>query len=263
MRLENRIALITGGGKGIGRSIALSFAREGADLAICARTETDLKNAATEIELLGRRCFWRVADVTKKTDAVAMAGAALKHFGQIDILVNNAGGGDVADHRTLLEMDDQCWFDNMDLNLHGTWYFTKALLPHMVERRYGRIVNIASVAGLQGVPRLGAYAAAKHAVVGLSRTLALEAGEFGITCNVVCPGPTRAGWTISKTGIGKVAERFGLDVDSYNERAVAAGAIKRMVEPEEVAELCVYFASEASGATTGQSVSVCGGFNMH
>jgi NAD(P)-dependent dehydrogenase (short-subunit alcohol dehydrogenase family) len=263
MRLENKIALITGGGKGIGRSIALSFAREGADLAICARTETDLKNAATEIERLGRRCFWRVADVTKKTDAVAMAGAALKHFGHIDILVNNAGGGDVADHRTLLEMDDQCWFDNMDLNLHGTWYFTKALLPHMVERRYGRIVNIASVAGLQGVPRLGAYAAAKHAVVGLSRTLALEAGEFGITCNVVCPGPTRAGWTISKTGIGKVAERFGLDVDSYNERAVAAGAIKRMVEPEEVAELCVYFASEASGATTGQSVSVCGGFNMH
>jgi 3-hydroxybutyrate dehydrogenase len=263
MRLENRIALITGGGKGIGRSIAIAFAREGADLAICARTESDLKNTAAEIERLGRRCFYRIADVTKKPDAVAMADAALEHFGHIDILVNNAGGGDVADHRTLLEMDDQCWFDNIDLNLHGTWYFTKAILPHMVERRYGRIVNIASVAGLQGVPRLGAYAAAKHAVVGLSRTLALEAGEFGITCNVVCPGPTRAGWTISKTGIGKVAERFGMDVDSYNASAVAAGAIKRMVEPEEIAELCVYFASEASGAATGQSVSVCGGFNMH
>jgi NAD(P)-dependent dehydrogenase (short-subunit alcohol dehydrogenase family) len=263
MRLKDRIALITGGGKGIGRSIALAFAAEGADVAICARTETDLKRVAAEVERLGRRCFYRTADVTKKADAVATVDAALRHFGHLDILVNNAGGGDVADHRTLLEMDDKCWFDNIDLNLHGTWYFTKALLPHMVERRYGRIVNIASVAGVQGVPRLGAYAAAKHGVIGLSRTLALEAGEFGITCNVVCPGPTRAGWTISDTGIGKIAERFGMDVDSYNERAVAAGAIKRMVEPEEIAELTVYFASEMSGATTGQSVSVCGGFNMH
>lgn len=263
MRLKDRIALITGGGKGIGRSIALAFAKQGADVAICSRTEADLRNVAHEVEKLGRRCFYKAADVTKKPACLAVAEGALRHFGRIDILVNNAGGGDVADYRTLLEMDDQCWFDNLDLNLHGTWYFTKALLPHMVERHYGRIVNIASVAGLQGVPRLGAYAAAKHAVVGLSRTLALECGEFGITCNVICPGPVRAGWTISKTGVGKIADQFGLSVDEYNARAVAMGAIKRIVEPEEIAELAVYFASEASGATTGQSVSVCGGFNMH
>ncbi|HEY6394294.1 MAG TPA: SDR family NAD(P)-dependent oxidoreductase [Candidatus Binataceae bacterium] len=263
MRLKDKIALITGGGKGIGHAIALAYAAEEADLALCARTESDLKRVALEVEKLGRRCFYKTADVTSKSDAVAMVDASLGYFGHIDILVNNAGGGDVADHRTLLEMDDKCWFDNIDLNLHGTWYFTKALLPHMVERRYGRIVNIASVAGLQGVPRLGAYAAAKHGVIGLSRTLALECGEFGITCNVICPGPTRAGWTISDTGIGKIAERFGMNVDSYNERAVAAGAIKRMVEPEEVAEMAVFFASDLSGATTGQSVAVCGGFNMH
>ncbi len=263
MRLKDRIALVTGGGKGIGRAIALAYAAEGADLAICSRTESDLRNVAEEVKRLGRRCFTRRADVTVKDQCVAMVEAALAHFGHIDILVNNAGGGDVADYRTLLEMDDQCWFDNIALNLHGTWYFTKALLPHMVERRYGRIVNIASVAGLQGVPRLGAYAAAKHGVIGLSRTLALECGEFGVTCNVICPGPTRAGWTISDTGVGKIAERYGLSVDEYNARAVAGGAIKRMVEPEEVAELAVYFASERSGATTGQSVSVCGGFNMH
>jgi 3-hydroxybutyrate dehydrogenase len=263
MRLKDRIALITGGGRGIGRAIALAFAAEGADLAICSRTEGDLREVAAAVERLGRRCWFQTCDVTRKEQAVATVDAALRHFGHIDIVVNNAGGGDVADYRTILEMDDKCWFDNIDLNLHGTWYFTKALLPHMVERHYGRIVNIASVAGLQGVPRLGAYAAAKHGVIGLSRTVALECGEFGVTCNVICPGPTRAGWTISRTGIGKVAERFGLDVDSYNEHAVAQGAIKRMVEPEEVAELAVYFASEASGATTGQSVSVCGGFNMH
>jgi NAD(P)-dependent dehydrogenase (short-subunit alcohol dehydrogenase family) len=263
MRLENKIALITGGGKGIGRSIALAYAAEGADVAICARTESDLANVAREVERLGRRCFYKTADVTKKADCLAVVEGALKHFGHLDILVNNAGGGDVADHRTLLEMDDQCWFDNMDLNLNSTWYFTKALLPHMVERHFGRIVNIASVAGLQGVARLGAYAAAKHGVIGLSRTLALECGEYGITCNVICPGPTRAGWTISKTGIGKIADRFGMSVDDFNARSVAAGAIKRMVEPEEVAELAVFFASDLSGATTGQSVSVCGGFNMH
>jgi NAD(P)-dependent dehydrogenase (short-subunit alcohol dehydrogenase family) len=263
MRLQNKIALITGSGKGIGRSIALAYAAEGADVAICSRTQGDLAHVAVEVERLGRRCFYQTADVTKKSDCVGVAEAALKHFGHIDILVNNAGGGDVADHRTLLEMDDQCWFDNMDLNLNSTWYFTKAILPHMVERHHGRIVNIASVAGLQGVARLGAYAAAKHGVIGLSRTLALECGEFGVTCNVICPGPTRAGWTISKTGIGKIADRFGMSVDDFNARSVQSGAIKRMVEPEEVAELAVFFASDLSGATTGQSVSVCGGFNMH
>lgn len=263
MRLQGRTALITGGGRGIGRCIALAFAREGADVAICSRTEAQLRAVAREAAALGRRCYAEAADVTDKAQAVRVAQNALAHFGQIDILVNNAGGGDVADHRTILEMDDACWFDNVALNLHSTWYFTKALLPHMVERRYGRIVNIASVAGLQGVARLGAYAAAKHGVVGLSRTLALEAGEFGVTCNVICPGPTRAGWTISPTGIGRIAERFGMDVESFNARAVQGGAIKRMVEPEEVAEVAVYFASEMSGATTGQSVSVCGGFNMH
>ena len=203
MRLENKIALITGGGKGIGMSIALAYAREGADVAICARTESDLANVAREITKLGRRCFYKTADVTKKAHCVAVVDATLKHFGHLDILVNNAGGGDVADHRTILEMDDKCWFDNVDLNLHSTWYFTKAILPHMVERRFGRIVNIASVAGLQGVARLGAYAAAKHGVIGLSRTLALECGEYGVTCNVICPGPTRAGWTISKAGSAK------------------------------------------------------------
>jgi NAD(P)-dependent dehydrogenase (short-subunit alcohol dehydrogenase family) len=263
MRLQNKIALITGSGKGIGKSIAFAYAAEGADVAICSRTESDLANVAREVEQFGRRCFFKTADVTKKSECVAVAEAALKHFGHLDILVNNAGGGDVADHRTLLEMDDQCWFDNMDLNLNSTWYFTKAILPHMVERHYGRIVNIASVAGLQGVARLGAYAAAKHGVIGLSRTLALECGEFGVTCNVICPGPTRAGWTISKTGIGKIADRFGMSVDDFNARSVQSGAIKRMVEPEEVAELAVFFASDLSGATTGQSVSVCGGFNMH
>ncbi len=263
MRLENKIALITGGGKGIGRCIALAYAAEGADVAICSRTESDLANVAREVKAAGLRCFHQVADVTNQADCVAMVDGTLKHFGRVDILVNNAGGGDVADHRTLLEMDDKCWFDNIDLNLHSTWYFTKALLGHMVERHYGRIVNIASVAGLQGVARLGAYAAAKHGVVGLSRTLALECGEFGITCNVICPGPTRAGWTISQTGIGKIAEGLGLSLDDFNARSVQNGAIKRMVEPEEVAELAVYFASDVSGATTGQSVSVCGGFNMH
>jgi meso-butanediol dehydrogenase / (S,S)-butanediol dehydrogenase / diacetyl reductase len=263
MRLLNKTAIITGGGRGVGRAIALAFAREGADVAICSRTESQLREVAAEIEKIGRRAFYKVTDVTDKAQAVAFCDAARDRFGHIDILVNNAGGGDVADYRTILEMDDKCWLDNIALNLHSAFYFTKALLPHMVERRYGRVVNIASVAGLQGVTRLGAYAAAKHGLIGLSRTLALEVGEFGVTCNVICPGPTRAGWTISKTGIGKIAEKYGMDVDSFNEFAVRQGAIKRMVEPEEVAELAVYFASDASGATTGQSVSVCGGFNMH
>jgi len=115
-------------------------------------------------------------------------------------------------------------------------------------------MNIASVAGLQGVARLGAYAAAKRGVIGFSRRLALKFGEYGVTCNVICPAPTRAGWTISKRGIGKISSRSGMSVDDCNARAAESGAIERMVEPEEVAELALFFASAARDATTGYSV---------
>jgi NAD(P)-dependent dehydrogenase (short-subunit alcohol dehydrogenase family) len=254
MRLKDQIALITGGGRGVGRVIALTFAREGADVAICARTQTELERTAAEVEKLGRRCFLRTCDVTVGGQCSSFVQDTLGHFGRIDILVNNAGGGDVARHSTVGQADDAWWFDNLALNLHSVFFFCRAVLPHMIERRYGRIVNVSSIAGLRGLPHMASYAAAKHGVEGLMRSIALETGKLGITCNSICPGSVRAGWTISEGGAGKAAKALGMTMEEYTKVTARAHTTGRIVEPEEIAELAVFLASDLSRTTTGQSI---------
>jgi NAD(P)-dependent dehydrogenase (short-subunit alcohol dehydrogenase family) len=254
MRLADKVALITGGGRGIGRVIARTFAREGADIVICARSEGELKNTAAELEQLGRRCLFQVCDVTINSQCVAVVESALRHFGRIDILVNNAGGGDVARYSTVGKADDAWWFDNIALNLHSTFYFCRAVLPSMIERRYGRIVNISSVAGLRGLAHMASYAAAKHGVEGLSRSIALECGKLGVTCNSICPGSVRSGWTTSEGGAGKAAANLGMTMAEYTEMTAKAHTTGRIVEPEEIAELAIFLASDLSRTTTGQSI---------
>jgi|SRR5271155_3694772 len=254
MRLAGKVALITGGGRGIGRVIALTFAREGADIAICARTEEQLKSTAAEIEQLGRRCYFQICDVTINEQCVAVVQGAIAHFGHLDILVNNAGGGDVAQYSTVGKADDAWWFDNIALNLHSTFFFCRAVLPAMIERRYGRIVNVSSVAGLRGLPHMASYAAAKHGVEGLSRSIALECGKLGVTCNSICPGSVRSGWTTSEGGAGIAAKNLGMTMDEYTKVTAKAHTTGKIVEPEEIAELAVFLASDLSGTTTGQSI---------
>jgi NAD(P)-dependent dehydrogenase (short-subunit alcohol dehydrogenase family) len=254
MRLADRIALITGGGRGVGRVVALTFAREGADIAICARTESELRSTAAEVEKLGRRCFIGTCDVTVNEQCASFVQGALRHFGRIDILVNNAGGGDVARYSPVGKADDAWWFDNIALNLHSVFFFCRAILPHMIERRYGRIVNISSIAGLRGLPNMASYAAAKHGVEGLSRTIALECGKLGVTCNSICPGSVRAGWTISEGGAGKAATALGMTMEEYTAVTAKAHTTGRIVEPEEIAELAVFLASDLARTTTGQSI---------
>jgi NAD(P)-dependent dehydrogenase (short-subunit alcohol dehydrogenase family) len=254
MRLAGKVALITGGGRGIGRVIALTFAREGADIAICARTEEQLKSTAAEIEQLGRRCYFKVCDVTINDQCVTAVQGAIGHFGRLDILVNNAGGGDVAQYSTVGKADDAWWFDNIALNLHSTFFFCRAVLPGMIERRYGRIVNVSSVAGLRGLPNMASYAAAKHGVEGLSRSIALECGKLGVTCNSICPGSVRSGWTTSEGGAGIAARNLGMTIDEYTKVTAKAHTTGKIVEPEEIAELAVFLASDLSGTTTGQSI---------
>ncbi|MGH8012301.1 MAG: SDR family NAD(P)-dependent oxidoreductase [Candidatus Binataceae bacterium] len=263
MRLGGKVALITGGSRGIGRATALAFVREGAMVSLCARGEAGLRSVSDEIAERGGRSSITVCDVAVKEQAVATVTGTLEQFGRIDVLVNNAGGGSLPDHRSLLEMDDQCWFDNMNVHLNAVWYFTKAVLPHMVGRKSGSVINIASICGLAGMPNLGAYNAAKHGVIGLTRTLALEAGRFGITCNAICPGATRSGWTISDEGIGQLADSVGLDREEYTRRMVNNTPLRRLIEPEEIAEMAVYLASDAGRGITGQSIAICGGVTMH
>ena len=248
MRLQNKIALITGGGKGIGRSIALAYATEGADVAICSRTESDLANVAREVDRLGRRCFYKTADVTKKADCVAVVEAALKHFGHLDILVNNAGGATFKS--PLHEMRPEGWQKMIELNLFSSFLVSRAVLCQW-QGSHGRraIVNIGSTSSLKAFPELSYYSAAKHGLVGLTKTMARELAEMGVRVNLVCPHLVETQLT--------EGYRSGPDY----EQLVADIPLKRWGEADEVARIVRFVASDAASYMTGAVLIVDGGWS--
>ncbi len=195
-RFTGKIALVTGGARGIGRECALALAREGADLILldrCAQPTTtlyagasadDLTGTQEEIQALGRHALTIQADVTKEAELRVAVGEALGRLGRIDILVCSAG---IFTWGRLWELTEEQWDETIDVNLKGVWLTLKTVVPHMIERRYGRIVLLGSTAGLRGWAEVSHYAASKHGVIGLVRSLALEVGEYGVTVNAVCP----------------------------------------------------------------------------
>jgi SDR family mycofactocin-dependent oxidoreductase len=195
-RFTGKIALVTGGARGIGRECALALAREGADLILLDRctkvvttlyegsTPDDLARAQEEVQGLGRHALTIQADVTREAELRVAVSEALGRLGRIDVLVCSAG---IFTWGKLWELTEEQWDETIDVNLKGVWLTMKALVPHMIERRYGRIVVVSSTAGLHGYANISHYAASKHGVIGLVRSLALEVGERGITVNAVCP----------------------------------------------------------------------------
>ena len=256
MRLEGKIALITGGGRGIGRAVALAFAREGASVAVVARTAGEVERVAAEVrDECGVRTMHSTCDVADPT-AVARAVALVSEtFGRgCDILVNNAG---IAESAPVTRTDDAHWRRHLAINLDGTFYCTRAALPEMVERGWGRIINVASIAGKTGAPYIAAYAASKHGVLGLTRSVALEVAAKGVTVNAICPGYVDTDMTTH--AVEQIEAKTGRTA------ADAIDAIKRMspqnrlVTPEEVAALAVLLASEDGRGITGQAINVAGG----
>jgi 3-hydroxybutyrate dehydrogenase len=253
--LKNKIALITGGGRGIGRAIALSFAREGATVVVSARTKDQIEPVAGEI---GSNALPLICDVSDPGSVKQMFSNAKKSLGRSpDILVNNAG---IAESATLAQTDDDLWNRHLAINLSGTFYCTREALPSMLERRWGRIINIASIAGKTGAPYISAYAASKHGVLGLTRSVAHEVAQLGITVNAICPGYVDT--EMVSRGIEKITTRTGRSAEQALETLKSMSPQHRLVTAEEVAAVALLLASEDGRGITGQAINVDGGTLM-
>ncbi len=257
MKLQNQIALITGASRGMGRSIALAFAAEGADVAITGRSSQELQSLKDEIGRVGVRCVSIVADLAERGAAQAVFAQTTSALGTIDILVNNAGIGSSADPKPVIDFDDEFWERSLYVNLTVPYLLCKKVLPAMVARNYGRIIQIASIAGKVGTLHGAAYAASKHGLLGLTRTLAMETARQGITVNAICPGPVHT--LMNDKRIAYDAQRLGKSVIDV---AASSTPIGRRLEPDEIAPLAVYLASREASVITGQAINIDGGALM-
>ena len=255
--LVGRRAVVTGGGRGIGRSIALALAHGGADVAVTARTVPELEAVAMEVREMGRRTLTVACDVTHPEQVTRLAAASLEGLGGVDILVNNAGGA--GSHKFLNHPDD-LWHHILAINLTSVYHVTKAFVPAMVEQGWGRIINIASIASKTGNRYLAAYTAAKHGVLGLTRALAMELVPYDITVNAICPGYMDTQMTHSN--VANIAGRSGLTEAQVREALAKTSPQQRLIEPEEVAAVAVFLAQDISKGITGQGINVDGGWVM-
>jgi NAD(P)-dependent dehydrogenase (short-subunit alcohol dehydrogenase family) len=248
--LKDKVALITGGGRGIGRAIALTFAKHGARVAVAARTREQVENVANEI---GDNATALVCDVSNPAQ-VAEIFAEIKP----DILVNNAG---VAESATVVATTDELWHRHLSINLSGTFYCTRAALPAMLQNRWGRIINIASIAAKTGAPYIAAYAASKHGVLGLTRAVAIEVAASGVTVNAICPGYVDT--DMVSRGVEQITSRTGRSADEALEILKRMSPQNRLVTAEEVAAMALLLASEEGRGITGQGINIDGGSVLH
>lgn len=247
-RLTGKLALVTGGGRGIGLAIALRLARDGAKVIVTGRTRADLEHTADAVHGHALVC-----DLSDRASTDEMIESA-KAIGRVDILINNAG---IAESAPLHKTDDGLWDRMLELNATVPFRLTRAFVPEMVAAKWGRVVTIASNAGLTGYGYTAAYCAAKHAVVGLTRALAIDLGRTGVTINAVCPG-----WVATRMAdeaIARIAARTGRDATAARSALESMSPQHRLVEPEEVAASVSLLCSESGRGIHGQTIVIDGG----
>ena len=255
--LNNKIALVTGGGRGIGEACAVALAASGADVVVCSRSSAEINVVAEKIRGMGRMALAVVCDVTDAGQVRRMAEEVESQFGAVEVLVNNAGLG--RSHR-FVDHPDELWDQLLAVNLTSVYRVTRAFVPRMIGMRMGRVINIASVMSKIGGKYVAAYAAAKHGVLGLTRSLAVELVSYNITVNAVCPGYVDTPMTdgnvaniVAKTGMAETEARKTLERLSPQ---------NRLIEPDEVASVVVMLAGDLAQGINGQAINIDGGAVM-
>jgi NAD(P)-dependent dehydrogenase (short-subunit alcohol dehydrogenase family) len=260
MRLKDKVAIVTGGGQGIGKAIALAFAAEGAHVVVAARNLANLEKTVAEIASKGGTAKAIQTDVTREAEIERMVADTVKQFGKIDILVNNSGIGGVTCPVVNLKLED--WMEVLNIDLTGSMLCTKHVLKHMIPQKSGSIVNIAAEGGRAGDGRAGypmrsPYCCAKMGLIGLTETLSIEVGEYNIRVNAISPAAVRGERIISVVK-GRAAAT-GVPFEDLMAKIVQNYSLGRMAEESEVAAVAVFLASNESSAITGQTiVSHCG-----
>ena len=254
MRLEGKSAIVTGGGKGIGAAIARALAAEGCAVAVAGRSPEPLNTIASEIKNSGRDALASVTDVSKPKDVETLFQTVIGSWGKLDILVNNAGQ---SHSELLVKLSLETWQRMLDINMTGTFLCSQAALRLMLPRQSGRIINIASTAAQRGFRYAGAYAAAKHGVLGLTRSMALETATAGITVNAICPG-----WVESEMfqeAIANISAKTKMTEEQARAILAKDSPQNRIIQPEEIAQAVIWLCCEEARGITGQAIGVSGG----
>jgi len=249
--LKNKVALVTGGSQGIGKAISEKLFQAGAVIAVAALDDDALKDVPREFKSYA-------ADLTKDSDIDSVVRSVVRDLGTVDILINNAGITGPTGAAHAISVSD--WDRTLAINLRTPFVLSRAVIPQMIERRSGVIINMSSIAGKMAYPLRSPYAASKWGLIGLTLTLAQELGPYNVRVNAICPGPTRTDMIDSV--IRARAAAAGVPVEVMTDEYTRATALKRMVVPEEVADLTLFLCSEESAAITGQAIEVSAGYGF-